>query len=317
MSRAILFVDKQCLTIVLESLVKKVPFSEFKEDYNRRFLDRIFSETEVFIVDAARPISREELEEFAVGAQGAEQPAETEPQEDPQEEPPAPRARIAPRPTARIVPRPPARRVPEPEPEPEPEPAGPPPLRGFFRSTAQAHIIVDDMVVGQFNRGGVEIKNTLAIAPGQVLNLSLFDPATVEKSYILKQLISTGVLVPCSVAAAGAAMNEQQKRAQQDGRSSLEIIGTGRPGTAEDHAFAIRMGDVRSDDVVDVPVADGPLTRAETAEFDPDAPIPENPEELMQAIGATDQPSKAAAAAIPVPTGDPRRTVIVRNPAKK
>jgi len=324
MSKAILFVDGKTLTIVVDSLVKKMDFSSFQEDYNRRFLDRVFAERDVFVVDSVRKVSREEIGEFAKAA-GRQDPVAFSgvpgrhdlvafsggPAPQPASSP------VAIQPDPQQPAQAPVFERPAPEPvfqEPPPqvtEPAGPAPLSGFWLSMAQAHIIVDDLVTGSFVRGNTEIKNSLALAPGQVINLSLLDPAAVAKSQILRSLIANGVLRPVNARQAGAAMAEMQQRAQQESRASLDVIGTGRPGSAEDYASRVAMGDIKSGDVVEIKVQDGPPTVAEIGAFDPSAPIPENPEELMQSIGAAEGKSRVAPGMAEEPQGDVRRGVVI------
>jgi len=165
---ALLYVDGQAIKMVFGNSIKVVPVKDVGLDFNRLFLDKLFSDFRVFVVASVEPLARDQFQEMIQGGQ-VQQGAQ----------PPSPHQ---PRPPARTQPRVPMTQV--------PMPVG---SSSWIKSNSKTIIIIDDLFTDD------EIQATgrraaLAIAPDKAVNLGLLNPENVKNSSILRSLLAKGII---------------------------------------------------------------------------------------------------------------------------
>lgn len=172
--KAVLFIDNDTVSVVLGKLLKQVKIQELSATHNAEFFNTLFSEHMVVIVDAVRPISRDE---FYMSFDGVE-PTETE--KTVASEP------VAAEPEPKIKMR---LQVPQAAPQEETRDGS-----IWIRHTQPAIIIVDDLFTSAEIRGAPGSRMSLAIPPNRAVDLSALDKDDVKKSVFLRKLLANGTL---------------------------------------------------------------------------------------------------------------------------
>jgi hypothetical protein len=234
---AVVFIDdpEQTVKVAIGNTLKVVKYSDLQLEHNKRFFERLFAEADVYVVDKVSPLPKEKFEQFIEGIQSGE----VGPQAEAEAEVEAPQVRKP------VTQRAPQRQVPAPAQR-----------SSYLRSAAKTHIIIDDLYVGEGIRGDKTLKRALAIAPNTAINLALLDKEAVENSVILQQLMRDNILVPCTPVEAAKLQQLADQKAEEDSKTTLEIVSDGTSGSAERYAEGVRRGAVSVDDVEEIKIED-------------------------------------------------------------
>lgn len=232
---ALVYMDEGGLKIVYGTSVKVIKPTEMSLDYNVSFLDKLFSNYKVYVIESASLIQRDKLAELASAgpqpAKAAEQALDTEPEDELPPAQPAPVIKGG-------------------------KTAKPRAIRGpvFIKSNAKMTIIVDDLFTGdQIKDTGM--RKALVVTPDLPVNLSILDQEMVKKSAILRRLIENGTFTPITVAEAleYEAAAKAKKDAEDDAETehSSRIIDSSESGSAKKYAQGMKSGSGRRVDEAD------------------------------------------------------------------
>jgi hypothetical protein len=278
--RAIAYMDDGCLKIVFKGSVKKFESSDLGSREVVKFLAKIFSSFDVYVVQkVSKAASPEEMLAALSGKPVAQEPPPPSTFSHAQEAMPP---RMAP---------------PMPS-EPEPPVTDVDILSGniqgvYLKSMSPTTIIVDDLPVGG------EVRNTgrpltLVIQAGRPVNLGHLDPEHVKKSSILRGLLANKTLVPIGPGEATILMaefDEEQAKIEDDRLDQWAPIVDSKEGTMRAAASAVGGGG-------DEPMVLGPTSDVEELDLTSDVrggimgssnEDSGSMEELMQAMSAQDE----------------------------
>lgn len=195
---ALLFVDGETIKIVVGKTLKCIPFKEMSAEHNVRFVDQIFDQMTVLVVDKVNKLTKESFYGFIQENQTA----------------PATEAKRA---VPEVIPNKPKK-----SPAAILQDARDEAESNLFRSAEETTIIVDDLPTGKDISGMPGEKLMLAIHPGTAVDLSLLPPENVKNSSILRRLIRDGKLIPCTRSEANQMEAEYATRQREDNDARLE-----------------------------------------------------------------------------------------------
>lgn len=205
---ALIIFDEEEVKIVFGTMMKCFKIDDLKK--NSGFIDRLFSETTVFVLEK---VSKIDKETFLAGIQSKNEP---EPQEDEffkqdeedlnQEEEPN-QAVKKPRSVVAELPR---KKPPQKD-------------YGFFvKSTAKSSIIIDDLLTADEIPDAPGVRKAVAIPYGLAVDLSMMPTEELNKSKILKRLLENGTLIRVHSSEAARLQQEyEKKRKDNDAAGSI------------------------------------------------------------------------------------------------
>lgn len=227
MKRALVFIDEGSVKVIIGSVMKVIQMKDLTQPHNLSFFDKIFSDSEVFVIDALAPINKVQLVEI-IQNYGSHAKAEPRPAEKPEHLP-----ATAPAPQPRLIS------------PPSEETDG-----SFLKSNHKTTIIIEDLPTGRQLYGQPEY---LSILPGGAVNLSMLDPDAVRRSRILQRLLANGTLTPITGTEADRLNDEVAAKQRQDADSHLApilnttvdnfISGGGGGSSRERNAIQINLDD--------------------------------------------------------------------------
>lgn len=275
---ALLYVDDDCVKIVVGESLKIIKFNALKADHNIQLLEKLFSNCTVFTIKDLVELSKDSFVRH-IG----------EKMEKVEEKPLAKTAAIVAVPDQK-------RSVPAILAEAEEESD-----RMLFRSTDETTIVVDDLPTGDDLPNMPGVKRTLAVVPYKAIDLSSLPEESVRNSKQLKRLIREGTLVPCTRAEAIAMQSDfdNKMRSDQDAR-----IDTASPIISESAAdfvaktsgsgkFDMNAHDAKPIDIIDDGGEEGEMEKlmrmagASDDEPPPDLPLPKKKSNYIPSQGST------------------------------
>jgi len=223
--KALLFVESGVIKVVFGTSLKCIKIEDVFLNHNKAFLDRLFAEHDVLVLQSADYMTREDVDQLATPEEEP-QPEYEEAYEEEAYDPfpevempparprqfrqPAPQQRQA-RPRQAIANQQ-QRRPAQPQRRPvydEPVDSG-----LWIRSNSQVAIIVDDIPTGgEFSPGQ---PRKLVVPGNRAIDLACLDQAFVQKSQILKRLLQNGTFSRCSAGEASEIERYNNQRAARD-----------------------------------------------------------------------------------------------------
>lgn len=258
---ALLFVDDDIIKIVLGKTLKCIPYSELHAPHNVRFVDQLFEQAHVLMVDKVSELKRQAFDDFV--AEFNPRSAQPNKVQTVEVKPKIVESYPA---TKTVSNARPARTASDILKDAEQEERS-----LLFRSMEETCMIVDDCPTGAEIPNSNGAKEMLAIHPNKAVDLAMLPQDSIKNSVILKRLIREGKLVPCTRAEASAISSEYDAKMREDADARIEhdapILDEPVSSFTSKKTGKLDMNAIDPDDIQTVEISDDSPLKAEKGEL--------------------------------------------------